>query len=114
MRYRRLYVEKMLETGRGELSAMDRAVLDSMDGGTTLSSNREQSISDDLTFGDAMADRVARFGGRCLLSLSLSWRSADGSRRIPAALQAYSLIPTPSSFSISCSPASLHFRPRSE
>ena len=63
VRLRRYYVEKMLEAEHGELSAIDRSVLDSLDSGTTLSRNPEESFGDDLTFGEAMADRVARFGG---------------------------------------------------
>lgn len=62
-RLRRLYVEKMLEDERGELSALDRAVLDSIESGQTLSGHVETSLSDRITFGERAADRVAAFGG---------------------------------------------------
>lgn len=62
-RFRRLYVERMLEDERGELSSLDKTVLDSLETGTILSRHLEPGLDDRLTFGERMADRVARFGG---------------------------------------------------
>ncbi len=62
-RFRRLYVEQMLEDERGELGALDRVVLDSLESGQTLSRDLETVIEDRITFGERMADRVAAFGG---------------------------------------------------
>lgn len=62
-RFRRQYVEQMLEDERGELGALDRAVLDSLESGQTLSRHLENAFDDRITFGERMADRVAAFGG---------------------------------------------------
>ncbi|PKP67417.1 MAG: hypothetical protein CVT86_01765 [Alphaproteobacteria bacterium HGW-Alphaproteobacteria-8] len=62
-RFRRQYVEQMLEDERGELGALDRAVLDSLESGQTLSRHLETAFDDRITFGERMADRVASFGG---------------------------------------------------
>lgn len=60
-RFRRMYVERMLETERGELTALDREVMDSIETGQTLS----RSADDDppANFGERAADVVASFGG---------------------------------------------------
>jgi uncharacterized membrane protein len=62
-KFRRLYVEQILEDERGELGALDRAVLDSIESGQTLSRHLEASLADRISFGERMADRVAAFGG---------------------------------------------------
>jgi len=62
-RFRRLYVERMLEDERGELGELDRAVLDSLETGRTLSRHLDADMAEGLTFGERMADAVARFGG---------------------------------------------------
>lgn len=62
-RFRRLYIEQMLEDERGELNALDRAVLDSIQSGQTLSRHLESDIGEEIAFGERMADRVAAFGG---------------------------------------------------
>lgn len=62
-RFRRLYVERMLEDERGELSSLDKTVIDSLETGSILSRHLEPGLDDRLTFGEQMADRVARFGG---------------------------------------------------
>ncbi|MCR8725100.1 DUF1003 domain-containing protein [Frigidibacter sp. ROC022] len=65
-RYRRLYVEQLLEQERGELGELDRQVLDSLGSGELVSQNTQEVIDEAATFGDRMADKVASFGG--------SWR----------------------------------------
>jgi uncharacterized membrane protein len=61
--FRRRYVEHLLETERGELSALDREVIDSMASGQLVSRRSDDPGQDELTFGERMADGVARFGG---------------------------------------------------
>ncbi len=70
-RFRRLYVERLLEAERGELSALDRQVLDSLDGGF-VSQNPVDLAEDRATFGDRLADRVASFGGSWAFILSFA------------------------------------------
>lgn len=57
------YVERMLEVERGELSDLDREVIDSLQTGQPISQNPEEDAVEVSTFGDRMADRVATFGG---------------------------------------------------
>ncbi len=62
-KFRRLYVENLLAEEGGELSALDREVLDSFDTGQFVSRHVEGQMSDKVTFGEKMADGVAVFGG---------------------------------------------------
>lgn len=61
--YRRLYVERLLEQERGELSLLDRQVIASLESGQFISQSPSQMISEAPDFGERMADRVASFGG---------------------------------------------------
>lgn len=65
-RYRHEYVKSLLEAERGELSALDNEVLESLRQQEILSKNPELELSEKLTVGQRVADRVAAFGG--------SWR----------------------------------------
>lgn len=62
-RFRRLYVERMLQEERGELSALDRDVLESLESGSLVSHHPDAGTEEDASFGARMADHVARFGG---------------------------------------------------
>lgn len=62
-RYRRKYVEDLLEAERGELSDLEKQVLDTLHTGGIVSQNPEQLIDERITFGERLADRVASFGG---------------------------------------------------
>ncbi|MFA5122646.1 DUF1003 domain-containing protein [Zavarzinia sp.] len=62
-RYRRRYIENLLLNERGELTALDRSVIDSVAQNETLSRNIEESLNEQRSFGDRVADRVAAFGG---------------------------------------------------
>jgi len=65
-RYRIRYVESLLSTEQGEITALDREVLESLKQHDVLSSNVNEEFVSGLTFGEALADRIAAFGG--------SWR----------------------------------------
>jgi uncharacterized membrane protein len=60
-RFRRLYVEQMLEEERGELTALDREVIASLETGLILS--RQTDDTAPATLGERAADVVASFGG---------------------------------------------------
>ncbi|MCA8883443.1 MAG: DUF1003 domain-containing protein [Rhodobacteraceae bacterium] len=62
-RYRGAYVEALLEKGRGELGALDRQVIESLQSGRPVSQNPHEDWTDQATFGERMADSVASFGG---------------------------------------------------
>ena len=60
---RRAHVERMLTEERGGLTALDREVIDSIGQRVTLTSDTEVAFSEQLSFGERMADRMAVFGG---------------------------------------------------
>lgn len=65
-KYRHEYVKALLETERGELSALDKEVLESLRQQEILSENPEEELQSGLTAGQRMADRLTNFTG--------SWR----------------------------------------
>ena len=65
-RYRHEYVKSLHEAERGELTALDKEVLESLRQQEILSRNPEEELQAGLTAGQRLADRVAAFGG--------SWR----------------------------------------
>jgi uncharacterized membrane protein len=62
-RFRHKFVEEVLETERGELTTLEREVLESMKEQDTLSKNPEESFNAKSSFGERMADHIADFGG---------------------------------------------------
>jgi uncharacterized membrane protein len=64
--FRHALVESILTAERGELSALDREVLDSMRQQEVLARNPEDELHTAYTFGQRVADRIAAVGG--------SWR----------------------------------------
>ncbi len=65
-RLRRIYLERLLEAERGQLSQLDREVLASVEAEATISADTDHSFDEARTFGQRAADAVASFGG--------SWR----------------------------------------
>jgi uncharacterized membrane protein len=61
--YRTRYVEEMLARERGELSELERQVVESVAREEIVSRNLEQTWSDRRTAGERVADLVADFGG---------------------------------------------------
>jgi uncharacterized membrane protein len=59
--YRRRYVERLLEAERGELGALDREVLASLEAGETVAQNI--LATERRTLGERAADGLASFGG---------------------------------------------------
>ena len=62
-RYRSAYVQSLISTERGEISNLEREVIDSLAKRETLASNVEEEFQQQLTLGERIADRVAGFGG---------------------------------------------------
>jgi uncharacterized membrane protein len=65
-RYRIRYVESLLSSEQGEVTTLDRDVLESLKQHEFLTSNLNEEFVSKLTLGEALADRIATFGG--------SWR----------------------------------------
>lgn len=61
--FRRDYVKEVLEDEIGELSALDREVVDSLQQHEILSENIGKELEKELTFGERLSDRIASFGG---------------------------------------------------
>lgn len=62
-KYRKKYLETILRDELGELSKIEHEVISSISEGEILSANIEPDIENKISFGDALADRVAEFGG---------------------------------------------------
>ena len=61
--YRSQYVTELLARERGELSDLEKQVLESLAREETVSENVEEEYEDERTFGERAADVVADFGG---------------------------------------------------
>ena len=62
-RFRSAYVESMLQEERGELTSLDRSVLESLARHETLAQDVEAEFQSTFSFGERLADRIADFGG---------------------------------------------------
>jgi uncharacterized membrane protein len=65
-KYRKQYIQGVMEEEKGELNTNDKEVLDSIVERDLISRNVEQDIEKKLTFGQKLSDSIAKFGG--------SWR----------------------------------------
>jgi len=72
VRFRRQYVEQLLEDERGELNELDRQVIESLESGKFVSRNPLDEIEQKSTFGERTADKVAQFGGSWTFILSFA------------------------------------------
>ena len=61
--FRMQYIQNLLKSEKGELTALDHDVLESLQRHETLSSNVDAEFEKDLTLAEKMADRLAEFGG---------------------------------------------------
>ncbi|MFZ1683483.1 MAG: DUF1003 domain-containing protein [Candidatus Zixiibacteriota bacterium] len=62
-RYRSDYVGKILETEKGEMTRLEKAVVDSMSAEELIARNVDAEFKTKLTVGDRISDKVASFGG---------------------------------------------------
>jgi uncharacterized membrane protein len=62
-RFRTEYVRVEMEEERGELSAIEREVLETMHKSETVVEDLNKAFDDSLSFGDRLADKVAAVGG---------------------------------------------------
>lgn len=62
-KFRNEYVQSLLETEKGELSALDEEVLESLKQQEILSRNPDDELESALTRGQRLADRIAAVGG---------------------------------------------------
>lgn len=81
-RYRRRYVETLLEEERGELGALDRELAASISDGSLVTQNVEATFDERRGVGERAADAIAEFGGSwafilTFLVLLLIWTAAN-------------------------------------
>jgi uncharacterized membrane protein len=61
--YRTKYVHSLLESDKGELSELEKEVLDNLQKHELISSNIDDAFDRDRSLGERLADRLATFGG---------------------------------------------------
>jgi uncharacterized membrane protein len=61
--YRAKYVAELLHKERGELSDLDKEVVESLSAGETIATNTEEEYAEDVSFGGKVSDALAKFGG---------------------------------------------------
>jgi len=91
-RYRATYVHSLLESEKGDLTALEREVLESLREHELLSENVDAAFEQERDFGERLADRIAELGGSwtflilfavfltfwiVINSLALFWRPMD-------------------------------------
>jgi uncharacterized membrane protein len=82
-RFRYDYVRSLIETERGELSDLEKEVVNSLASHEILSMHVDQEYDSTLTFGQRLSDKIASFGGSwkfiiiffCILVLWISVNS---------------------------------------
>lgn len=62
-RFRHRYVESLLVDEKGEVTQLEAEVLESLREHEILTSNPDEELDSDLTFGQRLADKIAVFGG---------------------------------------------------
>jgi uncharacterized membrane protein len=70
--YRQKYVESFLTKQIGQLTKLEKTVLDSLKDKTTLSDKLDGDEQQNMTFGQRIADKVASFGGSWTFIISFS------------------------------------------
>jgi uncharacterized membrane protein len=91
------YVERMLEAERGELSDLDRDVIDSLQSGQPISQDPADDSDESSSLGDRMADRVARFGGSwafilIFAGILISWMTLNSIHLLTQSFDPYPFI----------------------
>jgi uncharacterized membrane protein len=61
--YRRRYMESTLTQEKGELTSLETAVVDSLEKEEVIARNVDAMYTQQFTFGQRLADRIASFGG---------------------------------------------------
>jgi uncharacterized membrane protein len=72
-RYRARYVESLIAEERGELSAIEQEVVERLRSQELISADTNLEFDRALTFGERVADRVARFGGSWAFIISFGF-----------------------------------------
>ena len=100
-RFRSRYVQNLLEQEMGELSEIERSVVERITERETLATNVDERLDEKETLGERVADRVAEFGGSWTLHRLVRLRDdrLDGPQHAgcsPRALRSLSVHPAQS------------------
>jgi uncharacterized membrane protein len=61
--FRSIYTQKLVEEDRGEITVLEEEVLASLNDEEFLSKNINEEFEEKVTFGEALSDKIASFGG---------------------------------------------------
>lgn len=61
--YNQIYVTKILQEEKGQLTDLEKEVVERMGAGEFISTNIEPQLEKSSTLGDRLADKIAEFGG---------------------------------------------------
>jgi uncharacterized membrane protein len=95
--FRKDYVKELLQDEIGELSDLDREVIESLRQNELLSSDIGKELQEKLTFGERLSDGIAEFGGswRFLIAFGvvvLVWIIANGVLLVTRSFDPYPFI----------------------
>ena len=62
-KYRNAYLFKIMEDEKGDLTTLEKDVIDKLTDYETISSDIEKEFTSDFTFGERVSDKIATFGG---------------------------------------------------
>ncbi|MEI6712682.1 MAG: DUF1003 domain-containing protein [Verrucomicrobiota bacterium] len=68
--YRNRYTQQLVEEDVGEITELEKEVIESLNENELLSVNVNDEFAEKLTFGQALSDKIARFGGSWAFILS--------------------------------------------
>ena len=71
-KFRHKYLESLLADEKGELSTLEREVIESLKEQEILSRNPDEELRSCLTFGQRLSDRISAFGGSWKFLLSFA------------------------------------------
>jgi len=95
--FRKNYVKEVLQEEIGELSALDKEVIESLEQHEILSSDISKQFEKKLTFGERLSDHIAEFGGswKFLITFGavlLIWIAINGVLLVTHAFDPYPFI----------------------
>jgi uncharacterized membrane protein len=95
--FRKNYVKEVLQEEIGELSALDKEVIESLEQHEILSSDISKQFEKKLTFGERLSDHIAEFGGswKFLITFGavlLVWIAINGVLLVTHAFDPYPFI----------------------
>lgn len=61
--YRARYTQQLVEEDRGEISELEKEVIESLNENELLSVNVNRQFEEKVTFGQSVSDKIAKFGG---------------------------------------------------